>query len=100
MLIEILVHSTTNMIASSQAAYQKWAETNNFLSMLPKDAEKRRKDIQAKNQPRLDPHLREKPQKERTIPYTDELFCDTAIEWLVSTDQVCKANFLNLYNFS
>jgi hypothetical protein len=68
--------------------------------MLPKDAEKRRKDIQAKNQPRLDPHLREKPQKERTIPYTDELFCDAAIEWLVSTDQVHKANFLNLYNFS
>ena len=69
-------------------------------SMLPKDAEKCRKDIQAKNQPRLNPHLQEKPQKERTIPYTDKLFCDTAIEWLVSTDQVCKANFLNLYNFS
>lgn len=58
--------------------------------MLPKDAEKRRKDIQAKNQLRLDPHLREKPQKERTIPYTDELFRDAAIEWLVSTDQVRK----------
>ena len=100
MLIEILVHSTTNMIASSQAAYQKWAETNNFLSMLPKDAEKRHKDIQAKNQPRLNPHLWEKPQKERTIPYTDKLFCDAAIEWLMSTDQVHKVNFLNLYNFS
>jgi hypothetical protein len=54
--------------------------------MLPKHAN---------NQPRLDPHLREKPQKEKIIPYTDELFRDAAIEWLVSTDQECKANFLN-----
>jgi hypothetical protein len=75
--------------------YQKWAETNHFLSMLPKDAEKRRKDAHTNNQPRLDPHLREKQQKERTIPYTDELFRNAAIEWLVSTDQVCKATFLN-----
>ena len=75
--------------------YQKWAETNRFLSMLPKDAESRRKDADANNQLCLDPHLREKPQKEKIIPYTDELFRDAAIEWLVSTDQVCKANFLN-----
>jgi hypothetical protein len=68
--------------------YQKWAEANHFLSMLPKDAEKRRKDALADNQSRLDPHLREKPQKEAIIPYSDERFRDAAIEWLVSTDQV------------
>jgi len=56
--------------------------------MLPKDAEKRRKDALADNQSRLDPHLREKPQKEAIIPYSDERFRDAAIEWLVSTDQV------------
>lgn len=61
--------------------------------MLPKDAEKRCKDLQAKNQARLDPHLREKPPKERMIPYTEELFCDAAVEWLVSTDQVRNTNF-------
>jgi hypothetical protein len=61
--------------------------------MLPKDAEKRRKDAHADNQLRLDSHLRDKPEKERTIPYTDERFRDAAIEWLVSTDQVCKSNF-------
>ena len=59
--------------------------------MLPKDAEKRRKDSAlANNQSRLDPHLREKQQKEAVIPYSDERFRDAAIEWLVSTDQVCK----------
>jgi hypothetical protein len=28
------------------------------------------------------------PQKERVVPYSDNLFRDAAIEWLVSTDQV------------
>ena len=56
--------------------------------MLPKDAQKRCRDAQADNQSRLDPHLREKPQKEIIIPYTDERFRDAALEWLVSTDQV------------
>ena len=56
--------------------------------MLPKDAEKCRKDALANDQSRLDPHLREKPQREVIIPYSDERFRDAAIEWLVSTDQV------------
>ena len=59
--------------------------------MLPKDAEKRHKDSAlANNQSRLDLHLREKQQKEAVIPYSDERFRNAAIEWLVSTDQVCK----------
>ena len=56
--------------------------------MLPKDTEKRHKEVLVNNQSRLDPHLREMPQKEAIIPYSDERFCDAAIEWLVSTDQV------------
>jgi len=58
--------------------------------MLPKDAKKRRNDATARSeaQMRLDPHLREKPQKEKVIAYNDEMFRDAAIEWLVSTDQV------------
>jgi hypothetical protein len=56
--------------------------------MLPKDAEKRRKDARAKNQPRLDAHLKEMPQKVPMTPYTDGLFRKAAIEWLASTDQV------------
>lgn len=56
--------------------------------MLPKDARKRRDAAAADKQTRLDSHLKELPLKERVIPYTDELFRNTAIEWLVSTDQV------------
>ena len=64
--------------------------------MLPKDAEKRCKDVRTTNQSLLDPHLWEKPRKEKMSPYTDEVFCDAAIEWLVSTGQVCNSNFSNL----
>jgi hypothetical protein len=56
--------------------------------MLPKDAKQRRKEAEADKQQRIDPHLVEIPQKERVVPYSDNLFRDAAIEWLVSTDQV------------
>ncbi|KAF8336804.1 hypothetical protein F5887DRAFT_890955 [Amanita rubescens] len=93
-----------HMQSSHKAAYQKWAETNSFLSMLPKDAENRRKDALANNQSRLDPHLREKQQKEAVIPYSDERFRDAAIEWLVSTDQPIQAfehrSYQNMINIA
>jgi hypothetical protein len=56
--------------------------------MLPKDAKNRRQATMKDTQQRLDPHLEEKPPRERVIPYTDDLFREAAIEWLVSTDQV------------
>lgn len=56
--------------------------------MLPRDTKNRRESAAADTQSRLDPHLKEKPVKERVIPYTDDLFQAAAIEWLVSTDQV------------
>ncbi|KAJ7257844.1 hypothetical protein C8J57DRAFT_1074314 [Mycena rebaudengoi] len=37
----------------------------------------------------LDPHLQEKP--EREVPYSDQLFRDAAIEWLIATDQPLDA---------
>lgn len=65
---------------------------------MPKDAEERRKQDDAKKQRRLDPHLVEKPKKEPVVPYSDNLFRDTAIEWVVSTDQVSnEINLLILY---
>ena len=60
--------------------------------MLPKDTEKRQNDAASEKQSRLDPHLRERPQKERVVQYNDDLFRDAAIEWLVSTDQVSLSN--------
>jgi hypothetical protein len=44
----------------------------------------------AEQQSTLDPHLEERPVKEHVIPYSDNLFREAAIEWLVSTDQVCS----------
>jgi hypothetical protein len=40
----------------------------------------------------LDRDLREKKPSERVIPYSDKLFRQVAVEWLVATDQV--RNFL------
>jgi hypothetical protein len=37
----------------------------------------------------LDPHLAKLGEKERVLPYTDALFRQAAIDWLVATDQVC-----------
>lgn len=58
--------------------------------MLPMDVEAHKKAMVAKAaeiaQSSLDPHLTEKPPC--IIPYSDKLFRDAAIEWLVSTDQV------------
>ena len=41
-----------------------------------------------KTQSQLDPHLRERELKTCVIPYTDALFRQVAIEWLIATDQV------------
>jgi hypothetical protein len=52
-----------------------------------KEAEDRSK------QSSLDPHLKERP-KETFVPYSDSLFRDAAIEWLITTDQVSLVTFL------
>ncbi|KAF8234575.1 hypothetical protein L208DRAFT_1261199 [Tricholoma matsutake] len=63
------------------------AKTNSFPSMLLKDTKKCCRDAQTTEmQSHLDLHLMEKPQK-----YTNEIFCEAAIEWLVSTDQPIQA---------
>jgi len=59
--------------------------------MLPKDTQRHYDTAAAAatgEQTCLDSHLKELPPKERVIPYTDDLFCHAAMEWLVSMDQV------------
>jgi len=56
--------------------------------MLPKDACSRHDTAASNKQTCLDFHLKEEPLKVRVIVYSDNLFCNAAIEWLVSTDQV------------
>lgn len=43
---------------------------------------------QAKQQS-LEPHLMKIVPQERVVPYSDALFCDAAVQWLVETHQVC-----------
>lgn len=74
-----------------KAKYNTWCEKNDFESKLPKvvQARKKAKAIQDRSkQLSLDPHLEERP-KEIFIPYSDALFREAAIEWLIATDQVC-----------
>jgi hypothetical protein len=47
--------------------------------------------VEEERQETLDLHLRERPSKPKVIPYSDELFRQAAIEWLIETDQVCAS---------
>ena len=72
-----------------QDAYHAFCAKNNFLSMLRKDVKAREaaaeKEKAQKTQTTLNPHLRE---KETVVKYTDSLFREAALEWLIATDQV------------
>lgn len=80
------------LIPNSQEAYHVWAKANDFMSMLPRDTDARRKQLakQKATQSTLTLHLREKPPPPSVVKYTDALFRDAAIEWLIATDQVRK----------
>ena len=64
-------------------------KTANFESKLPGDVTKR-KAAAEKVTRTLDRDLVEKKLAERVIPYSDKVFRQAAIEWLVATDQVCS----------
>ena len=57
------------------------------MSKLPGDIKKRKEAAEEVTRT-LDRDLREKKTSERVVPYTDKLFRQAAIEWLVATDQV------------
>ena len=48
-------------------------------------------------QSNLDGHLRKIPQQERVIPYSDKLFREAAVEWLIATDQVHNYLLILIY---
>ncbi|KAJ7084248.1 hypothetical protein C8R44DRAFT_651543, partial [Mycena epipterygia] len=69
--------------------YRRWAKKNNFESKLEDDIKTRKQaaadaaEVKAKlHQETLEPHLREKPA--RVVPYSDALFRDAAVEWLIA----------------
>ncbi|KAE9392984.1 hypothetical protein BT96DRAFT_829877 [Gymnopus androsaceus JB14] len=85
-------------------AYQQWAKANDFKSMIPKDVADR-KNAEATaigEQGTINDHAVPLEPKPRIIPYSDELFQQAAIEWLVETDQPIAAlehpKFRNMIN--
>jgi hypothetical protein len=85
----------------TKAAYNKWCKANDFVTKLP-DAVKQAKeaadiDRDMLQQSSLDGHLRKIPQQERVIPYSDKLFREAAIEWLIATDQVRNHLLISIY---
>ena len=64
------------------------------MSMLPKDCrECKEKASGSQKQSQLDSHFQPTLVKEIVTPYSDNLFCNATIEWLINTDQV---HFINL----
>ncbi|KAI9430688.1 hypothetical protein F5148DRAFT_990532, partial [Russula earlei] len=66
-----------------------WCKSSNFLSMLPKDAKIRCKEALKKvmEQSQVDDHFHPTNPDDRLTPYSDEVFKDTALQWLIKTDQ-------------
>ena len=82
--------SNPNTVAM-QPAYEKWCSLNNFESKLPKAVRERKEAALAEDREKqgsLDPHLITGVPRERVVPYSDDLFRDVAIQWLVETHQV------------
>lgn len=53
--------------AAHRGAYLKWAKNNNFVSMLPKDAKRRREDAAADQQSSINGHLKPRVPNERVV---------------------------------
>ncbi|KAF8838872.1 hypothetical protein BDN67DRAFT_906583, partial [Paxillus ammoniavirescens] len=74
-------------------AYRKWCKDNNFESKLPNDVKARKTATVTENmrQGTLDEHVREIKPGEHVLPYTDKLFHEAAVEWLITTNQPIQA---------
>ena len=64
--------------------------------MLPEDTEARRKVLTENllKQTSVDEHFKPAAPVEKPQPYSDELFKEAAIEWLIETNQVHYLNLL------
>jgi len=58
--------------------------------MLPKDAKARRDEANEKTmeQTQVDDHFKVLKPEDKPAPYSDKLFQEVSIRWLVETDQV------------
>jgi hypothetical protein len=57
------------------------------MSKLPGDVKKRKEATELATRT-LDQDLVEKKSSAHVTPYSDKLFCQSSVEWLIATDQV------------
>jgi hypothetical protein len=72
---------------SLQGKYRNWCEKAGFESKLAGDVAAQKLKAE-RSQSTIDGHLVEKKLAERHVAYSDKIFRQAAIEWLVATDQV------------
>jgi hypothetical protein len=83
----LLISSLIYVVDLLQGRYRKWAVDVKFESKLPGDV-KKRKEAADQVTHTLDRDLKEKKVTERVVAYSDRIFRQVVIEWLVATDQV------------
>ena len=68
--------------------------------MLPDDTKSRKAAIKERlQQTQVNDHFEKAQPESKPEPYSDGLFKEAAIQWLVETDQVCiTLSFLQMYN--
>jgi hypothetical protein len=60
--------------------------------MLPEDSKSRKAQVHDKlQQTQVNDHFEKIQPENKPEPYSDDLFKEAAIQWLVETDQVCVA---------
>jgi hypothetical protein len=65
--------------------------------MLPEDTKTRKAEIKEKlEQTQVNDHFKKVQPESKPEPYSDELFREAAIQWLVETDQVSIACLFNV----
>ena len=81
--------------------YQAWCKARNFASMLPDDTKaSRAAALETLLQTQVNAHFKVADPNDKPIPFSDELFKEAAIQWLIETDQVCTSSCLSeIYSF-
>jgi hypothetical protein len=79
------------LLKDSQGKYRNWCKKAGFESKLAGDVAARKLKAE-QSQQTIDGHLVEKKSADRTVYYSDKVFRQAAIEWLIATDQVSLYN--------
>ncbi|KAF8150423.1 hypothetical protein BJ912DRAFT_869674, partial [Pholiota molesta] len=81
-----------HMASRHKGIYRTWCKTNSFISMLPEDTKARKADLLQKlEQSQVNEHFPKARPEDKPVPYSDELFKEAAVRWLVETDQPIQA---------